>query len=338
MPLNYLPFRPLPVESNTSSPPMKTASAARLHPLAQNPSNRAWALVLGMLTILSLPLEAATLRPAQIGLQSDKNIYHDGWIDFNKNGRKDVFEDPSKEIEQRISDLLSQMNVDEKTCQLATLYGYRRVLKDPLPTADWKNQIWRDGIANIDEMHNGVGKSGDEDNPHIATPEATVRALNEIQRWFIEETRLGIPVEYTNEGVRGANYRKTVNFPADIALGASWNPELLSAVGEVVAKESKVIGYRNVYAPLLDLARDPRWGRVVECYGEEPYHVGTLGLRMIKAIRGHGRLRNILRSTASPRAGATAMRGPIPMSRRVRWRCFISSRGSARSRREGSLE
>ena len=267
---------------------MKTVSVARLRPFAQKPSNRASALVLGILTILSLPSEAATLKPAQIGLQSGKNIYHDGWIDFNKNGRKDVFEDPSKEIEQRISDLLSQMNVDEKTCQLATLYGYRRVLKDPLPTADWKNQIWKDGIANIDEMHNGVGKSGDQDNPHIATPEATVRALNEIQRWFIEETRLGIPVEYTNEGVRGANYRKTVNFPADIALGASWNPELLSAVGEVVAKESKAIGYRNVYAPLLDLARDPRWGRVVECYGEEPYHVGTLGLRMIKAIRGHG--------------------------------------------------
>lgn len=267
---------------------MKTASPARLRPFAQNTFNCACALALGILTILSLPSQAAALKPAQIGLQSDKNIYHDGWIDFNKNGRKDVFEDPSKEIEQRISDLLSQMNVDEKTCQLATLYGYRRVLKDPLPTPGWKNQIWKDGIANIDEMHNGVGKSGDPDNPHIATPEATVRALNEIQRWFIEETRLGIPVEYTNEGVRGANYRKTVNFPADIALGASWNPELLSAVGEVVAKESKAIGYRNVYAPLLDLARDPRWGRVVECYGEEPYHVGTLGLRMIKAIRGHG--------------------------------------------------
>ncbi len=93
---------------------MKTASPARLHPLAQKPSNRAWALAFGIFTVLSLPSEAAALKPAQIGLQSDKNIYHDGWIDFNKNGRKDVFEDPSKEIEQRISDLLSQMNVDEK--------------------------------------------------------------------------------------------------------------------------------------------------------------------------------------------------------------------------------
>ena len=64
---------------------MKTVSVARLRPFAQKPSNRASALVLGILTILSLPSEAATLKPAQIGLQSDKNIYHDGWIDFNKN-------------------------------------------------------------------------------------------------------------------------------------------------------------------------------------------------------------------------------------------------------------
>ena len=269
---------------------MKTASFKSFGSFSQRPRNFVCrgALRVSALFVVSSQLNAAALQPTNLGLQSSKSIYHDGWIDFNKNERKDVFEDTTKNIEERISDLLSQMTSDEKTCQLATLYGYRRVLKDPLPTPDWKNEIWKDGIANIDEMHNGVGKSGDSDNPHVATPEATVRALNQIQQWFIEETRLGIPVEYTNEGVRGANYRKTVNFPADIGLGATWNPELLSVVGDVVAKESKAIGYRNVYAPLLDLARDPRWGRVVECYGEEPYHVGTLGLRMIQAIRGHG--------------------------------------------------
>jgi beta-glucosidase len=248
----------------------------------------ATALLLSSLLSSPLSVSAAVLLPSQIGLTSQKDIYHADWIDFNKNGKKDVFEDPTQDIEKRIEDLLSQMTVEEKTCQLATLYGYRRVLKDPLPTPDWKNQIWKDGIANIDEMHNGVGKSGDADNPHIASPSATVRALNEVQSWFIEETRLGIPVEFTNEGVRGANYRKTVNFPADIALGATWNPALLTKIGEIVALESKAIGYRNVYAPLLDLARDPRWGRVVECYGEDPYHVGTLGLHMTKAIRSQG--------------------------------------------------
>ena len=216
-------------------------------------------------------------------------IYHDGWIDFNKNGRKDVFEDPKQPMKKRIEDLLAQMTVEEKTCQLATLYGYGRVLKDPLPTAKWKNEIWKDGIANIDEMHNGIGKfNTPEKNPHLATPAATCRALNEVQRWFIEETRLGIPAEFSNEGVRGANYRKTVNFPADIALGATWDRDLITAVGNVVASEAKPIGYRNVYAPILDLARDPRWGRVVETYGEDPYLVSEYGIRMTQAIQSHG--------------------------------------------------
>ena len=216
-------------------------------------------------------------------------IYHAGWIDFNKNGRKDVFEDPKQPMNKRIEDLLAQMTVEEKTCQLATLYGYGRVLKDPLPTPKWKNEIWKDGIANIDEMHNGIGKfNTPEKNPHLATPAATCRALNEVQRWFIEETRLGIPAEFSNEGVRGANYRQTVNFPADIALGATWDRDLITAVGHVVAGEAKPIGYRNVYAPILDLARDPRWGRVVETYGEDPYLVSEYGIRMTQAIQSHG--------------------------------------------------
>ncbi|RYE50318.1 MAG: hypothetical protein EOP48_19990 [Sphingobacteriales bacterium] len=80
-----------------------------------------------------------------------KNIYQKGWIDFNKNGIKDVYEDPLQPIDKRVADLLSQMSLEEKTCQMATLYGYGRVLKDEMPTANWKNEIWKDGIANIDE-------------------------------------------------------------------------------------------------------------------------------------------------------------------------------------------
>ena len=216
-------------------------------------------------------------------------IYRGTWIDFNKNGKMDVFEDASKPVEKRVEDLLSQLNTEEKTCQLATLYGYGRVLKDPLPTPEWKNQIWKDGIANIDEMHNGVGKFGtNSKNPHLASPESSVTALNEVQRWFIEETRMGVPVEFTNEGVRGACYKNAVNFPASIGVGATWDLELVSQIGDVVARESKAAGYRNVYAPLLDLARDPRWGRVVECFGEDPYLVAEMGLRITRAIQAQG--------------------------------------------------
>ncbi|MEO6135408.1 MAG: hypothetical protein ABIP35_09660, partial [Ginsengibacter sp.] len=84
-----------------------------------------------------------------------KSIYHKGWIDLNKNGVMDIYEDPTQRIEKRIDDLLSKMTIEEKSCQMATLYGYHRVLKDSLPTPNWKNEIWKDGIANIDEHLNG---------------------------------------------------------------------------------------------------------------------------------------------------------------------------------------
>ena len=246
-------------------------------------------LAVGIFLAMPPAINAAPAVYFYFAPTNQPQLYHTGWIDFNKNGRKDIFEDSAQPLDRRIEDLLAQMTVEEKTCQLATLYGYGRVLKDPLPTPAWKNQIWKDGIANIDEMHNGIGEyDAPSNNPALVSPAATCKALNEIQRWFIEETRLGIPVEFSNEGVRGANYRKTVNFPADIALGATWNRDLITAVGDVVAREAKAIGYRNIYAPILDLARDPRWGRVVETYGEDPYLVSEYGLCMTRAIQSHG--------------------------------------------------
>ena len=130
-----------------------------------------------------------------------QTIYHKGWIDFNKNGKMDIYEDPTQPIEKRIADLLSQMNVNEKTCQCATLYGYKRVLIDELPTPEWKNEIWKDGIANIDEHLNGLRKT-QYSFPYSKHAEA----INTVQRWFIEETRLGIPVDFSNEGIHGLNH------------------------------------------------------------------------------------------------------------------------------------
>src|SRR3982750_3932451 len=83
------------------------------------------------------------------------SIYKDGWIDLNKNGKKDIYEDPAQSVNARTNDLLSKMTLEEKTCQMATLYGWRRGLKDSLPTAEWKNAIWKGGIANITEHLTG---------------------------------------------------------------------------------------------------------------------------------------------------------------------------------------
>ena len=209
-------------------------------------------------------------------------IYHKGWIDFNKNGKMDLYENPKAPLEDRVQDLLSQMTLEEKTCQMATLYGSGRVLKDALPQDNWKTEVWKDGIGNIDEEHNGLGAFKSE----YSFPYAKhVDAKHTIQRWFVEKTRLGIPIDFTNEGIRGLCHDRATYFPAQCGQGATWNKKLIARIGEVEAKEAVALGYTNIYSPILDIAQDPRWGRCVETYGEDPYLVGELGKQMITSLQ-----------------------------------------------------
>ena len=209
-------------------------------------------------------------------------IYHKGWIDFNKNGKMDLYENPKAPLEDRVQDLLSQMTLEEKTCQMATLYGSGRVLKDALPQNNWKTEVWKDGIGNIDEEHNGLGAFKSEYSfPYTKH----VDAKHAIQRWFVEKTRLGIPVDFTNEGIRGLCHDRATYFPAQCGQGATWNKKLIARIGEVEAKEAVALGYTNIYSPILDIAQDPRWGRCVETYGEDPYLVGELGKQMITSLQ-----------------------------------------------------
>src|SRR6266542_4141928 len=193
--------------------------------------------------------------------QQKKSIYHDGWTDLNKNGRMDVYENPKAPIDKRIDDLLSQMTLEEKTCQTATLYGVGRgrtgaepPLKDELPTPGWKNQIWKDGIA------------------------------------IIDETRLGIPVDFTNEGLRGVAAFTATSFPSELGQGHTWDKELISEIGRIEADEGRALGYTNIYAPTLDVSRDQRWGRIEDTYGEDPFLVSRLGVEMAKAMQKNYRV------------------------------------------------
>ena len=216
-----------------------------------------------------------------------KEIYHKGWIDFNKNGVKDVYEAPSAPIDSRIEDLLSQMTMEEKTCQMVTLYGYKRVLKDDLPTPEWKTSLWKDGIGAIDEHLNGFQQWGlpPSDNPNVWPASRHAWALNEVQRFFVEETRLGIPVDFTNEGIRGVESYRATNFPTQLGIGHTWNRNLVRRIGEITGYEARMLGYTNVYAPILDVGRDQRWGRYEEVYGESPYLVAELGIEMVKGMQ-----------------------------------------------------
>jgi beta-glucosidase len=216
--------------------------------------------------------------------------------DLNKNGKKDPYEDASVPTEKRIDNLLKQMTLEEKTCQLATLYGYRRQLMDDLPKPSWKQAIWKDGLANIDEHLNGwqggrgIGVESGlvTDNPNIWPPSAHAKAMNEVQKWFIEETRLGIPVDFTNEGIRGLAYFKATCFPSGNGMGSTWDRALLRQQGEIVGAEARAVGYTNIYSPIMDVMRDQRWGRNEDTYGEAPYLVAELGCQIIEGIQSQG--------------------------------------------------
>ena len=241
-------------------------------------------LLLGGSTLLCAQKPAktpATYKPVK------SEMYRKGWIDFNKNGVKDVYEDPSAPLEARIENLLQQMTLDEKTCQMVTLYGYKRVLKDDLPTPEWKELLWKDGIGAIDEHLNGFQQWGlpPSDNENVWPASRHAWALNEIQRFFVEDTRLGIPVDFTNEGIRGVESYKATNFPTQLGLGHTWNRELIRQVGLITGREARMLGYTNVYAPILDVGRDQRWGRYEEVYGESPYLVAELGIEMVRGLQ-----------------------------------------------------
>lgn len=241
-------------------------------------------LLLGGSTLLCAQKPAktpATYKPVK------SEMYRKGWIDFNKNGVKDVYEDPSAPLEARIENLLQQMTLDEKTCQMVTLYGYKRVLKDDLPTPEWKELLWKDGIGAIDEHLNGFQQWGlpPSDNAYVWPASRHAWALNEVQRFFVEDTRLGIPIDFTNEGIRGVESYRATNFPTQLGLGHTWNRELIRQVGLITGREARMLGYTNVYAPILDVGRDQRWGRYEEVYGESPYLVAELGIEMVRGLQ-----------------------------------------------------
>jgi beta-glucosidase len=259
----------------------------RILPIFRRSPARAAVSNLPALALAALSLGAAPPSSVFVDPRPVSKIYHDGWIDLNESGSKDPYEDPTRDVEARITDLLGRMTLEEKTAQMATLYGFGRVLSDELPTAAWETSLWKDGIGNIDEQLNGnTGTDKNLPDPKYDAPwPEHVRALNEIQRWFVERTRLGIPVDFTNEGIRGLLHTKATSFPAQLAVASTWDKALVREIGRITGREARALGYTNVYSPVLDLSRDPRWGRTIETYGEDPFLVSELGVEQVRGIQ-----------------------------------------------------
>lgn len=184
------------------------------------------------------------------------------------------YKDPGVPIDERVEDLLGQMTLDEKIAQLGCL---------------WSTSLVRDDVFDADftagKMPHGVGQVTRIGASTGLRPRESAGLMNNIQRVAIERTRLGIPIFVHEESVGGFCHRDATTFPQGIGLAATWNPQLIEQVAGVIREQMVAVGARLGLAPVLDVARDPRWGRVEETYGEDPVLAGIIGTAYVRGLQ-----------------------------------------------------
>jgi beta-glucosidase len=186
------------------------------------------------------------------------------------------YKNPRLPISRRVVDLLSRMTLEEKVAQLQSMHAGRPKLTDA---------VFNDA-AQMDKLfHNGVGMM----NPDFeATIEETINRRNRLQDYLKTKTRLGIPVIFIDEAHHGLLAPQADVFPHSIGFACSWDPALIEEVYGYIAGQASSRGTDLVLAPVVDVTRDPRWGRTGETFGEDPYLCGTLGSAVVKGFQGSG--------------------------------------------------
>ncbi|QNA43071.1 glycoside hydrolase family 3 protein [Lacibacter sediminis] len=184
-------------------------------------------------------------------------------------------------IERRVQDLLQRMTPEEKFWQLFMIPG--DLGDNP---SQYKNGIFGFQVNTVQQQHGAAAqilnyKPGQ-------TGKQTLTKINEIQKYFVEQTRLGIPIIAFDEALHGLVRYEATAFPQAIALAATWNTSLMNKVAAAIAMETKARGIRQILSPVVNLATDVRWGRVEETYGEDPFLTSTMGIAFVKAFEQRG--------------------------------------------------
>jgi beta-glucosidase len=200
---------------------------------------------------------------------------------------KPLYKDPHAPLEQRVDDLLGRMTLEEKVAQLTAIWTQKSQLFDASGNFDAAkaHQLYPAGIGQFTRPSDLTGTGNPYERPY-RDERQTVELVNAIQHYQLNETRLGIPAWFHEEGLHGYAARNATHFPQAIALASSWDPELLTRVFTIAAREIRARGVPQVLAPVVDVARDPRWGRFEETYGEDPYLVSELGVAAVRGFQG----------------------------------------------------
>ena len=205
-----------------------------------------------------------------------------------------IYKNPRQPVEARVSDLMSRMTLDEKVAQLETVWESKAKLQTAdghfspeLAAKNFPNGIG--GFARPSD-YRGVAQSNGAAGAAGVTvhrdPRQTAEYVNAAQHWAVEHTRLGIPILMHEESLHGYVARGATSFPQAIGLASTWDPELVSRIFSVAAREARARGATLVLAPVVDVAKDPRWGRIEETFGEDPYLVTQMGLAAIRGFQG----------------------------------------------------
>lgn len=189
----------------------------------------------------------------------------------------ELYKDPNQPIEARVDDLLSKMTLEEKVAQLC---------------GDLPASFIEDGTVNVEllkeKFPDGHGRFTQYSIVGLVSPEQIAKISNSVQRYFVEETRLGIPVALQTENLCGYPAAGGTLFPAMINMGCTWEPELAEKMSEIIGQESRSVGISSAMSPVIDIVQDPRWGRTYETFGEDPYLTSQFGIHYVKGMQEQG--------------------------------------------------
>jgi beta-glucosidase len=238
-----------------------------------------------------------------------------------------VYKDPNSPVEARVEDLLGRMTLQEKVAQMMSIWDAKTEIFDAKLEFDPAKMALKypDGIGQFARPSDATGPTSPRVLPGRDV-RGTIRLVNALQKYAMTRTRLGIPILFHEEGLHGYAARGATSFPQAIALASSWDPSLLRAVNAVTAREIRARGVSLALTPVVDVARDPRWGRIEETFGEDPYLVGEMGVAAVEGLQGEGRVRTLapgkvfatlkhLTGHGQPESGTNV--GPAPYSERT---------------------
>jgi beta-glucosidase len=203
-----------------------------------------------------------------------------------------VYKRSNAPVNLRIDDLLSRMTLEEKVAQLRTVWGEKKQIfnADLSVSAEKFVKKFPNSIGQIARPSDRFGDGSPRKFPGFDAAE-TVRVVNELQNYALTKTRLGIPFLFHEEGLHGYAALGGTSFPQAIAMASTWDPVLIRAANAVIGREIRARGVSLALSPVVDVARDPRWGRFEETFGEDPFLAGEMGVAAVEGLQGEGRVR-----------------------------------------------